>query len=133
MIERGLLGPFRELHGSDLEDSALAAARANAERAKLSLRLAQADARSHRVPRVSLILSNPPMGRRVTRDGNLAPLLDAFLVNAASSLVPGGRLVWLSPFADRSAATARRLGLKVTRHAPVDLGGFAAELQRFDR
>ncbi|HEY3253187.1 MAG TPA: hypothetical protein VGJ91_04530, partial [Polyangiaceae bacterium] len=69
LIERGLLGPFRELHGSDLERSALGAARANAERAGLSLHLSQADARSHRVKRVSLIISNPPMGRRVTRDG----------------------------------------------------------------
>ena len=73
------------------------------------------------------------MGRRVTRDGNLGAVLDAFLANAASSLVPGGRLVWLSPFAERTATTARRLGLKVTRHEPVDLGGFTAELQRFDR
>jgi tRNA G10 N-methylase Trm11 len=85
------------------------------------------------VKHVTLIISNPPMGRRVSRDGNLAPLLDAFLAHAASSLVVGGRLVWLSPFAERSAATARRLGLKVTRYEPVDLGGFPAELQRFDR
>jgi len=133
LIERGLLGPFRELHGSDLERSALDAARANAERAQLDLRLSQGDARQQRVKNVSLIISNPPMGRRVTRDGNLGPLLDAFLGNAAASLVPGGRLVWLSPFADRTAATARRLGLKVIRHEPVDLGGFSAELQRFDR
>jgi len=133
LIERGLLGPFRELHGSDLESAALSAARSNSERAKLDIRLQQADARSHRVKHVTLIISNPPMGRRVSRDGNLAPLLDAFLAHAASSLVVGGRLVWLSPFAERSAATARRLGLKVTRHEPVDLGGFPAELQRFDR
>ena len=133
LIERGLLGPYRELHGTDLETAALAAARANAERAGVTLRLSQGDARSHRMRRVSLIISNPPMGRRVVRDGNLGPLLDAFLANAASSLVPSGRLVWLSPFADQTAATARRLGLKVTRHELVDLGGFQAELQRFER
>ncbi|HET7541519.1 MAG TPA: HEAT repeat domain-containing protein [Polyangiaceae bacterium] len=133
LIERGLLGPFRELHGSDLESSALAAARANAERARLELRLVQGDARHHRVEGVSLIISNPPMGRRVTRDGTLGALLDAFLANAAACLVRGGRLVWLSPFADRTADSARRLGLRVTRHEPVDLGGFPAELQRFDR
>jgi len=133
LIERGLLGPFRELHGSDLDAAALTAARANSERAELSVRLQQADARSHRVKHVSLIISNPPMGRRVARDGDLGPLLDAFLANAAASLVPNGRLVWLSPFAERSAASARRLGLKVTRYEPVDLGGFPAELQRFDR
>ncbi|HYQ46074.1 MAG TPA: methyltransferase [Polyangiaceae bacterium] len=133
LIERGLLGPFRELHGSDLEGQALGAARANAERAQLEVRLAPGDARSHRVKHVTLIISNPPMGRRVARDGNLGPLLDAFLSNAAACLVPGGRLVWLSPFADRTAATARRLGFKVTRYEPVDLGGFTAELQQFDR
>jgi len=82
---------------------------------------------------VSLIISNPSMGRRVTRDGNLGGLLDAFLANAAPSLVPGGRLVWLSPFADRTAASARRLGLKVTRYEAVDLGGFSAELQKCER
>ncbi|MET0794607.1 MAG: methyltransferase [Polyangiaceae bacterium] len=133
LIERALLGPFRELHGTDRESLALAAARSNAERAHVELRLTQGDARSHRVRQVSLIISNPPMGRRVARDGTLGPLLDAFLANAASSLVPGGRLVWLSPLADQTAATARRLGLKVTRYEPVDLGGFTAELQRFDR
>lgn len=132
LIERGLLGPFRELHGSDREPRALDAARANAERAKLELRLVQADARSHRVRHVSLIISNPPMGRRVSRDGDLAPLLDAFLANAAACLTPGGRVVWLSPFPDRTAATGRRLGLKVTRYEPVDLGGFPAELQRLE-
>jgi len=133
LIERGLLGPFRELHGSDLESTALTAARSNAERANLSIQLNLGDARQHRVKHVSLIISNPPMGRRVSRDGNLGPLLDAFLANAAASLIPGGRLVWLSPFAERTAASARRLGLKVTRHDLVDLGGFPAELQRFER
>jgi predicted RNA methylase len=133
LIERGLLGPFRALHGSDLESSALMAARSNAERARLDVQLVRGDARSHRVESVSLIVSNPPMGRRVTRDGTLGPLLDAFLANAAGCLVRGGRLVWLSPFADRTADTARRLGFRVTRHEPVDLGGFTAELQRFDR
>ena len=133
LIERGLLGPYRELHGTDLESAALSAARANAERAKLTLTLTQADARSHRLRNATLIITNPPMGRRVARDGTLATLLDAFLEHAKGVLAPSGRLVWLSPVPDRSAATARRLGLKVTRHELVDLGGFQAELQRFDR
>jgi 23S rRNA G2445 N2-methylase RlmL len=133
LIERGLLGSYRELHGTDLESAALSAARANAERANVELRLTQADARSHRIRGVSLIISNPPMGRRVARDGNLGPLLEAFLANAASLLVPSGRLVWLSPLPNQTAATAERLGLKVTRYEPVDLGGFSAELQRFER
>jgi hypothetical protein len=55
------------------------------------------------------------------------------LEHAKGVLAPAGRLVWLSPLPDRTAATARRLGLKVTRHELVELGGFQAELQRFDR
>jgi len=133
LIERGLAGPARELHGTDIESAALSAARANADRAKVELRLSLADARSHRVRDVSLIITNPPMGRRVARDGSIASLLEAFLVNAAASLVPSGRMVWLSPMAEQTAAIARRLGLRVTRHEAVDLGGFSAELQRFER
>lgn len=129
LIERGLLGPYRELHGTDLEQSALSAAHANAQRAGIPLKLTQADARTHRVRNVSLIICNPPMGRRVARDGSLLPLLDAFLANAAANLKPGGRLVWLSPVADRTAGTARRLGFKVTKFEDVDLGGFSAQLQ----
>lgn len=133
LIERGLLGPHRELLGTDIEGAALNAARANAERAKLSLKLTQADARSHRLRNLSLIVTNPPMGRRVARDGSLGPLLDAFLANAAKALAPSGRLVWLSPLPAQTAATARQLGLRVTRHEAVDMGGFSAELQRFER
>ena len=133
LIERGLLGPCRELHGTDLESAALDAARANAERAGLQLRLSQADARHHRVRNATLIITNPPMGRRVARDGTLGPLLDSFLTHAAACLAPAGRLVWLSPLPDQTAATARRAGLKVTRYEPVDLGGFTAELQRLER
>jgi predicted RNA methylase len=134
LIERARLGAYRELHGSDLDPQALAAARDNATRANVhDVHLSQGDALGQRVPGVSLIITNPPMGRRVARDGNLGVLLDSFVKHAAASLVSGGRLVWLSPLPDRTAAAARRAGLQVTRHESVDLGGFLAELQRFDR
>ncbi|HTA93054.1 MAG TPA: methyltransferase [Polyangiaceae bacterium] len=134
LIERALLGPYRELHGTDLDAQALLAARANAERAQLkNIFLHSGDARRHRVPGVSLVISNPPMGRRVARDGNLGSLLDDFVQHAGASLVAGGRLVWLSPLPERTATAARRCGFRVTRHESVDMGGFGAELQRFDR
>ena len=53
--------------------------------------------------------------------------------NVASQLVPGGRMVWLSPFPEATARAAADAGLSVTRLGPVDLGGFTAELQRFSR
>jgi predicted RNA methylase len=134
LIERARLGPYRALHGSDLDSQALAAARENAARADVQrLSLSQGDALQQRIPGLSLIITNPPMGRRVTRDGNLGSLLDAFVSHAAACLVPSGRLIWLSPLPDRTATSARRAGLRVTRYEPVDMGGFRAELQRFDR
>jgi hypothetical protein len=134
LIERARLGPYRELHGTDLDARALAAAQRNVERAGLSgVRLEQADARTHRIEGLTLVLTNPPMGRRVLRARGLSGVLCQVVRNVASQLVPGGRMVWLSPFPDATARAAHDAGLRVERRASVDLGGFSAELQRFDR
>lgn len=135
LIERARLGPARALHGTDLDARALAAARENAERAGVgsTLALQQADARNHRVPGVSLVLTNPPMGRRVLRARGLSGVLCQVVRNVAGQLVTGGRMVWLSPFADVTARAAADAGLRVERLTAVDLGGFDAELQRFSR
>ena len=95
--------------------------------------LQQADARNHRVAGLSLVLTNPPMGRRVLRARGLSGVLCQVVRNVAGQLVPGGRMVWLSPFADATARAASDAGLRVERLSPVDLGGFNAELQRFSR
>ena len=134
LIERARLGPFRELHGTDLDAEALQAARENATHAGLpELSLAQKDARSHRVPKLSLVLTNPPMGRRVHRKRDLAGVLCRVVDNVARQLTSGGRMVWLSPFPDSTARAAAGAGLRVERLSSVDLGGFNAELQRFTR
>lgn len=134
LIERARLGPYRELHGTDLDARALGAARENAEQAGLvGLSLQQADARNHRVPGLSLVLTNPPMGRRVLRARGLSGVLCQVVRNVASQLVPGGRMIWLSPFPDVTARAAADAGLRVERLRSVDLGGFDAELQRFVR
>ncbi|HYJ09519.1 MAG TPA: hypothetical protein VEX18_10930, partial [Polyangiaceae bacterium] len=93
----------------------------------------QADARTHRIEGLTLVLTNPPMGRRVLRARGLSGVLCQVVRNVAGQLVPGGRMVWLSPFPDATARAARDAGLCVERRASVDLGGFSAELQRFDR
>jgi hypothetical protein len=134
LIERAKLGPFRELHGTDLDARALTAARENAARAGTpGVVLQQADARNHRVPGLTLALTNPPMGRRVLRAPGLSGVLCQVVRNVATQLVPGGRMVWLSPFAEATARAAADAGLEVERVGPVDLGGFDAELQRFTR
>jgi 23S rRNA G2445 N2-methylase RlmL len=132
LIERSRLGPYRELHGTDLDARALAAARENAERAGLTgLDLQQADARNHRIAGLSLVLTNPPMGRRVLRARGLSGVLCQVVRNVAAQLVPSGRMVWLSPFPDATARAAADAGMSAERIADVDLGGFNAELQRF--
>jgi predicted RNA methylase len=134
LIERARLGPARELHGTDLDARALTAARENAERAGIAqVQLEQADARSHRIAGLTLVLTNPPMGRRVLRARGLSGVLCQVVRNVASQLAAGGRMVWLSPFPDATARAAADAGLQVERLGPVDLGGFTAELQRFTR
>ena len=134
LVERARLGPHRELHGTDLDARALAAARENAGRAGIdAVLLQQADARTHRVPGLTLVLTNPPMGRRVLRARGLSGVLCQVVRNVAAQLGPGGRMVWLSPFPDATARAAADANLSVERLGAVDLGGFSAELQRFTR
>ena len=133
LVERARLGPYRALIGSDVEPAALEAARENLTAAGLQAELLLGNATTLAPARVSLILTNPPMGRRLVRDRTVLDLLDAFVAHAARVLVPGGRLVWLSPAADRSVNAATRAGLRVLRGPRVDLGGFEVELQTFRR
>jgi 23S rRNA G2445 N2-methylase RlmL len=134
LCERARLGPYRTLYGSDLDENALRVARANlsalgVERAQLS----REDARNARIPELSCVISNPPMGRRVMRGEDVAATLGDVLRAAAHTLVPGGRIVMLSPHPMSTDRVAHSLGLEKTIDRRVDLGGFDAVLQRFER
>lgn len=130
LIERARLGSYARLVGSDLDARALEAARANLLSAGVErFELLQGDARQMAPAGVSLVICNPPMGRRVARDGSLGPLLDAFVRHVATVLGAGGRLVWVSPLAERSARLAARSGLILQRGPRLDMGGFEAEIQ----
>jgi 23S rRNA G2445 N2-methylase RlmL len=131
LVERAIFAPFAQLLGTDLDPRALEAARANLEAADISrVRLERADATRYAAQDTTLILTNPPMGRRLSRDRSLGPLLDRFLTHASGLLPRGGRLVWVSPLGSRTAATAGALGLFVELDEEVDMGGFRARLQR---
>lgn len=133
LVERGLLGPHALLIGSDTDPHALAIAAANLAAAGLErVALLQADATTHSPAGVTLIITNPPMGRRVQR-GDVAPLLTAFLTNAGAVLQPGGRLVWISPLPRVTQAAARAAGLVCRRAQPIDMGGFNAQLEVWSR
>lgn len=133
LIERARLGSFARLLGSDIERDALTAARANLAAAGVSAELTLGDARVHEPGPVSLIITNPPMGRRVARDASLADLLGTLVERAARVLVPGGRLVWLSPLEKVTRDRARTVGLSLIQGPRIDMGGFEARVQTIER
>jgi 23S rRNA G2445 N2-methylase RlmL len=131
LIERALLGRYRRLLGTDVDDRALEAARENLDAAGTPAQLERADAIGHAPEGVTLIITNPPMGRRSLRAPGLAQTLDRFVERAAQVLAPGGRLVWTAPFPQRARAAGDRAGLALEWATSVDMGGFEAELQRW--
>ncbi|WP_049949730.1 HEAT repeat domain-containing protein [Sorangium cellulosum] len=136
LCERALLGPYRRLVGSDRDPRALEVARENLDAAGArGAELLQRDAHGAPPPgdAPTLILTNPPLGRRVERTGDLEAQLERFVEGAARALAPGGRLVWISPFPERTEATARRSGLRPEALQRVDMGGFDAQIQSFHK
>jgi predicted RNA methylase len=133
LIERARRGRYRALLGTDLDAKAIEAARANLAAAGVEGRLWVGDACQEAPRGVTLIVTNPPMGRRVQRQADLGALLERFVDHAARVLVKGGRMVWVSPLGRRTAARARAAGLVLEFEQRVDMGGFWAEIQRFVR
>ncbi|WP_437894041.1 HEAT repeat domain-containing protein [Sorangium sp. So ce124] len=136
LCERALLGPYRRLVGSDRDPRALQIARENLDAAGArGAELLQRDALGAPPPgeAPTLILTNPPLGRRVERTGDLDAMLDRFVEGAAHALAPGGRMVWISPFPERTEAIARRSGLRPEALLRVDMGGFDAQIQSFHK
>lgn len=133
LIESALLGGVQALHGTDLDPAAVKIAEANFAAAKLpgvTARFACGDFRDHAKiaglgPRsVTLIITNPPMGRRI-RVPNLRELIGDLFRVAADVLKPNGRLVFVNPL--HLEPTDRTLQLQ-TRQT-TDLGGFDAQLE----
>jgi 23S rRNA G2445 N2-methylase RlmL len=131
LVERALLGPHHALFGSDLDPRALAVARDNLAAAGFEGRLEQQDALDPAPPGVTLIITNPPMGRRAARNVGTGDTLDRFVAHAAGSLTARGRLVWMAPWPKRARAAGLRAGLTLDWARAVDMGGFEAELQRW--
>jgi 23S rRNA G2445 N2-methylase RlmL len=131
LVERGLAGPYRELFGTDVDARAVDAARENLRAAGVRATILEADGLEGAPPGVTLVITNPPMGRRAVRSGGIGELLDRFVELAASALAPRGRLVWIAPFPARARALAERGGLRLDWTETVDMGGFDAEIQRW--
>jgi predicted RNA methylase len=131
LVERALLGPYAELHGSDTDERALDAALENLRAASVvRFRLAKGDARTCGPPmQPSLVITNPPFGRRVLARDAIQPLLGAMLENVAARLVAGGRLVWVSPMPRATREMAHEAGFSLTKSIAVDHGGVPVEIQ----
>lgn len=141
--------------GSDLDDEALAAARANldalaggvatgaargdagaarsdgASANRANVVLEHGDARRYVPGAVDAIITNPPLGSRVHVDAGA--LLAEALPHFARQLRPGGRLVWITPQWRRTTPAAEAQGLVLVRSLFVDLGGVRGRLERWDR
>jgi 23S rRNA G2445 N2-methylase RlmL len=92
------------------------------------------DARGVRLPvRPTLIITNPPMGRRVLERDALDRLFRPFIARVAGELADGGRFVWISPLPERTLRVARAEGLVPKLGRTVDMGGFDAQIQVFVR
>lgn len=133
LVERARAGPYTKLIGTDVDADAIAIARRNLAAANVDADLVNEDATTFAPKGVTLVISNPPMGRRVVRTTQLGSLLDRMVDRAASLLVPGGRLVWISPFGARTRARAEAARLVVDYTQDVDMGGFVAQIQRMNR
>lgn len=135
LIERTRLGGVRRILGTDTSPAALAAARINWDHARIPhLRpdFVPGDFRDFsKIPgygpaSISLLITNPPLGKRVPVP-NLRGLLEELFAVAAFALRPGGRMVWVNPLKIKPADSSLRLEFR----QPVDLGGFACRLEYF--
>ena len=133
LIEAALYGKVAQVVGTDIDPKAIAMAQANFEAAQLPGTQAQFQAVDFRdyakiaalkAGKVSLVISNPPLGRQV-RVPHLHGLFEDLFRVAHEVLRPGGRLVFINPL--RLESTYPNLRRESRR--PVDLGGYECRLE----
>ncbi len=137
LIECATRADGLHLVGSDVDPAAIDAATRNfaaAGRQVASAHFRVADARSADPGGpVSLVVSNPPMGRRVARDGKVRELLAEAIAAVSLRLAPNGRWVWVTASPRWTAEVARDVGLVVETLHDFDMGGFSVAVHRMRR
>jgi 23S rRNA G2445 N2-methylase RlmL len=135
LVECARRGGARRLFGTDLSAGAIAVAENNLTAAGIAPADAQlicCDFREHEsiegleAGRVSLIITNPPLGMRVPVPDLRQLIADLFSV-AAVALRPGGRLVFVNPLREEFP---HRL-LKLRSRQLVDMSGFDCRMEMY--
>jgi len=135
LIERSLLGGVRSIFGTDLSATAIAIAQDNFAAANVKSvqsKFTRSDFRDFakstglRPRTASLIITNPPMGKRVPIT-NLPGLIADLFIAAEAVLKPGGRLVFANPLQMESPIPS----LELQSRQVVDLGGFDCRLEKY--
>lgn len=135
LIERARLGKVQVLIASDIDSEAVKKARLNLDNANCSADSILTTVRDFKDYRsieglepgtVSLIITNPPLGRRV-RVADMKTWFNEFFTVAADTLRSGGRLVILNPLKTDSPSPSLKLE---SRHV-VDVGGFECRLEKW--
>jgi 23S rRNA G2445 N2-methylase RlmL len=135
LIESALLGGVRSIYGTDLSADAIAIARANFAAAKVKpvpLNFFCRDFRDFArceglgPDSVTLIITNPPMGKRVAIE-DLPRLMEDLFRVAAQALKPGGRLVFANPLRMERPHPA----FKLQSRQAVDFGGFDCRMEKY--
>jgi tRNA G10 N-methylase Trm11 len=137
LIESALLGGVERIYGTDRSAAAIAVARGNFAAAKVDpakTELRCCDFRDFAASAglgpgdVTLLITNPPMGRRVPI-ADLRGLMEDLFAVAATALREGGRLVLANPL--RMERPHPALQLRFRR--AVDFGGFDCRLEMYQK
>jgi tRNA G10 N-methylase Trm11 len=135
LIESALLGGVERILGTDLSAAAIAITRGNFAALKTSrapTELVCCDFRDFATSAgmgpnsVSLLITNPPLGRRVPIADLPGLMRDLFAV-AATVLRPGGRLVLANPLSMEKPHPS----LELQYRQAVDFGGFDCRLEKY--
>ena len=135
LIERALLGGVRNVFGTDLSAEAIGISQRNFAAAKVKSTVAQfAQADFHDFANVrglgpntaTLILTNPPMGRRIQLNDLRGLITDLFSI-AATVLRPGGRLAFANPLRIENIPCSLHLEYSQV----VDMNGFDCRLELY--
>lgn len=133
IIESVRLGGVKKVYGTDLSEEAIDIANRNYSAAGLTGTPAEfvcSDFRDFAAKlganSVNLVITNPPLGRRVPI-ASIRQLIADLYFSAARVLRPGGSLVFVNPLPDPGSHPALRLQSR----RKVDLGGFECRMEMY--